>query len=100
MSTLDQRFVENEGVPTAESPTADMEVVPTAESPNTFLARPILDQIFAENEGVPTAESPTSNMEVVPNAESTAQRTSSDERAIRRNAKNSLGHMANEGDES
>ena len=59
-----------------------------------------MDQIFAENEGVPTAESPTSNMEVVPNAESTAQRTSSDERAIRRNAKNPSEHMANEGDES
>ena len=29
-STLDQRFVENEGVPTAESPTAKMDVVPTA----------------------------------------------------------------------
>ena len=50
--------MENDGVPTAESPTAEMEVVPTAESPNTFLARPILDQIFAENEGVPTDESP------------------------------------------
>ena len=29
-SNLDQRFVENEGVPTAESPTAEMEVVRTA----------------------------------------------------------------------
>ena len=86
-STLDQRFVENEGVPTAESPTAEMEVVPTAESPNTFLARPILDQIFAEKERVKTAESPT-------------PRTSREERTIRRNAKNPSGNMANEGDES
>ena len=42
-STLDQRFVENEVEPTAESPTAEMEVVTTAESPNTFIAKPILD---------------------------------------------------------
>ena len=98
-STLDQGFVENEGVPTAESPTAEMEVVPTAESPNTFLARPIFDQIFAENEGVPTDESPASKMEVLPTAESPTQRTSCEERAIRRNAKNLSGHMENEGDE-
>ena len=73
-STLDQRFVENEGVPTAESPTAKMEVEQTAESPNnnqTFPTRPILDQRFVENEGVPTAESPT-------------QQTSRDKRAIHR----------------
>ena len=92
--------MENEGVPTAESPTAEMEVVPTAESPNTFLARPILDQIFAENEGVPTDESPAYNMEVVPTSESPNKRTSREERAIRRNTRNPSGHMANEGDES
>ena len=64
--------MENKGVPTAESPTAKMEVVPTAESPNnnqTFPTRPNLDQRFAENEGVPTAESPTAKMEVVPTAD-------------------------------
>ena len=82
-STLDQRFVENEGLPTAESPTANMEVVPAAESPNTFLARPILDKRFAENERVPTAESPT------------PQRYR-DEQAIRKNAKNQSGHIENE----
>ena len=52
-STLDQRFVEIEGEPTAESLTAEMEVVPPAESPNKFIARHILDHIFAEYEGVP-----------------------------------------------
>ena len=92
--------MENEGVPTAESPTAEMEVVPTAESPNTFIARPILDQRFAENEGVLTAGSPTAKMEVVPTAESPTQRTSREKQAIRRNARNQSGHMANEGDES
>ena len=98
-STLDQRFVENEGVPTAESPTAEIEVVPTAESPNTFIARPILDQRFAENEGVLTAGSPTAKMEVVPTAESPTPRTYRDERAIHRNAKNPSGKIENEGDE-
>ena len=92
--------MENEGVTTDESPTAEMEVVPTAESPNTFLARPILDQRFAENEGVLTAESPTSKIEVVSTAESPTQRTSREKQAIRRNARNQSGHMANEGDES
>ena len=77
-----------------------MEVVPTAESPNKFLARPILDQRFAENEGVPTAESPTAKIEVGPTAESPTQQTSCDKRAIRRNARNLSGHMANEGYES
>ena len=45
-STLDQRFAENEGVPTAESPTAKMEVEQKAESPNnnqTFPTRSTLD---------------------------------------------------------
>ena len=36
---LDQRFVENEGVTTAELPTAKMEVVPTAESPTPRTSR-------------------------------------------------------------
>ena len=36
---LDQRFSENEGVTTAESPTAKMEVVPTAESPTPRTSR-------------------------------------------------------------
>ena len=80
MSTLDQRFVDNEGEPTAESSTAEMEVVPTAESPNTFITRPILDQRFAENEGVPTDESPAAKMEVVPTSESPTKRTSHEER--------------------
>ena len=53
--TLEQGFVGNEGVPTAESSTA-MEVVPTAESP-------------IKNNGVPTTEPPTA-LEVVPTAES------------------------------
>ena len=92
--------MENEGEPTDESPTAELEVVPTAESPNTFIARPILDQRFVENEGVPTDESPATKMEVVPTDESPNKRTSRDEREIRRNARNPLGHMANEGDES
>ena len=92
-------FLKNDGVPTVEAPTAEMEVVPTAESPNTFLARPIFDQRFAENEGVPTAESPTNKMEVVPTAESPTPQTSRDKRKIRRNTKNPSGHMANEGDE-
>ena len=48
-STLEQIFVENEGLTTAESHTAKIEVVLIAESPNIFLARHILDQIFAEN---------------------------------------------------
>ena len=96
MSTLDQRFVENEGVPTAESPTTKMEVVPTSESLNIFLA---MDQRFAETEGVPTSESPTAKMEVVPTAESTTMQTSRDEQAIHRNVNNPLGHMVNEGDE-
>ena len=99
-SALYLRFVENEGEPTAESHTAESEVVSTAESPNTFIARPILDQIFAENEGVPTDESPAAKMEGVPTAESPNKRKSCEERAIRRNARNPSGHMANEGDES
>ena len=77
-----------------------MEVVPTAESPNTFIARPVLDQIFAENEGVPTDESPDAKMEGVLTAESPNKRTSREERAIRRNARNPSGHMANEVDDS
>ena len=48
--TLEQGVAGNEGVPTAESPTA-LDVVLTAESPVT-------------NEGVPTTESPTA-LEVV-----------------------------------
>ena len=36
---LDQRFSENEGVPTAESPTTKMEVLPTAESPTSQTSR-------------------------------------------------------------
>ena len=102
-STLDQRFAENEGVLNAESPTANMEVQQTAESHNnnqTFPTRPILDQRFVENEGVPTAESPSSKMEVVPTAKSPTPRTSRDEQAICRNAKNPLGQIENEGDES
>ena len=59
-----------------------------------------MDQRFAENEGVPTAESPTVKMEVLPTAESPTPQTSRDKREIRRNAKNPLGHMANEGYES
>ena len=39
-------------------------------------------------------------MEVVPTAESPTQRTSREERKIRRNARNTSGHIANEGDES
>ena len=92
--------MENEGEPTAESPTKETKVVPTAESPNTFIARPILDQRFAENEGVPTDESPDAKMEGVPTAESPNKRTSCEEREIRRNVRNPSGHMANEGDES
>ena len=70
---MDQIFAENEGVPTAESPTAKMEVEQTSESPNnnqTFPTRPILDQRFVENEGVPTVESPFAENEGVPTAES------------------------------
>ena len=98
--TLDQRFVENEGELTAESPTAETEVVPTAESPNTFIARPILDQRFAENEVVPTDEPPAAKMEVVPTAESPNKRSSCEEREIQINTRNPSEHMANEGDES
>ena len=39
-------------------------------------------------------------MEVVLTAESHTQQTSRDEQAIRRNARNPSGHMANEGDKS
>ena len=91
--------MKNEGEPTAESPTAETYVVTPAESPNTFIARPILDQKFAENEGVPTDESPAAKMEVVPTAKSPNKRTYHEERAIRRNARNPSGNMANEGDE-
>ena len=54
-STLEKCVAKNEGVPTAESPTA-LEVVPAAESP-------------IKNKRVPTAESPTA-LEVLPTAES------------------------------
>ena len=106
--TLEQGVAGNEGVPTAESPTA-LEVVPNAELP-------------VINEGVPTSESPTT-MEVVPTAESpitnedvptdeystevvvelTAEsptpQKSRDKREICRNSRNLLvasGHMENE----
>ena len=36
---MDQRFAENEGVPTNESPIENMEAVPTAESPNKQTSR-------------------------------------------------------------
>ena len=62
--------MENEGEPTAESPTKETEVVPTSGSPNTFIAGPILDQRFSENEGVPTDKSPAAKMEGVLTAES------------------------------
>ena len=58
-----------------------------------------MDQRFAENEGVMTTESATDKTEVVSTAESPNQRSSRDEREIRRNVRNPTGHMANEGDE-
>ena len=85
---MKQGVAVNEGVPTAESPTA-LEVVPTTELPVT-------------NEDVPTDESPT-EVVGVPTAESPTPQKSRNKRAIRRNSRNLLvvsGHMANEGDES
>ena len=85
---MKQDVVINNGVPTAESPTA-LEVVLTDESP-------------VKNEDVPTDESPTEVVRVL-TAESPTPRKSRDERAILRNARNQLvasGHMANEVDES
>ena len=86
--TLEQGVAVNEGVLTAESPTA-LEVVPSAESPVT-------------NEDVPDDEPP---IEVVgvPTDESLTPKKSRNERAIRRNVRNLLvasGHMENEGYES
>ena len=86
--TLEQGFAINEGVPTAESPTA-LEVVPTTES--TVTNKDVLtDEPPTEVVGLTAAESPT-------------PQTSRDEQAIRRNARNplvALGNMANEEDES
>ena len=94
---LEQGVAENEGVTTAESPTAKMEVVLTAESPTPRTFRDE-QEIRRNNKGVPTAESPTAKMEVVPTAESPTPQTSRDERAICRNSKNPSGHMENEED--
>ena len=82
---MEQGVAVNEGVPTAESPTA-LEVVPTAELP-------------VANEDVLTDKSPT-EVVVEPTAESPTPRKSRNKRAICRNVRNPSGHMKNEGDES
>ena len=81
--TLEQGVAVNEGVPTAESPTA-LEVAPAAELPVT-------------KEDVPTNESPN-EVVGVPTAESPTPQKYRNKRAINRNARNllvPLGHMAN-----
>ena len=109
---MEQGVAGNEGVPTAESPTA-LEVVPTAESPVTNEVVPTSESPNAL-EVAPTAESPITNkdiptdespIEVVgePTAESPTLQKSRDEREIRRNSRNVLVasvNMANDGDES
>ena len=85
---MEQGVAVNEGVPTAESPTA-LDVVPTAESPVT-------------NKDVTTDESPT-EVVGVPTTESPTLQKFRDEQAFRINARNllvELGHMVNEGNES
>ena len=109
--TLEQGLVVNEGVPTAESPTA-LEVMLTAESPvkNKGVS---IDESPTALEVVPTAESPITKEDVPtyetptevvgePTAESPTPRKCCDEWAIFRNARNLLvasGHIEHEGDE-
>ena len=73
--TLEKGVAINEGVPTAESPTA-LETVPTAESPVT-------------NKDVPTDESPT-EVVVVLTAESPNLQKSLDKRIFHRTSRNLL----------